>query len=184
MGGPRSVSSDHWRRLKVTLAPNSLVSSSAEVDTRQPSFYPEIRVGFPSSKDMLFFTTLVSLSSQIFPTPDSYLSSPIYFPSLVELSWWGDLLMLVGPFVSYYWPKGTYLLLLTWLPSNLCLMSVIAQQVDSPQDIISCSWHILGYLVQMFGQAHLSLAKWAETIQRVSLQFGVGLLFLVGTMFI
>ena len=90
-----SVSSGHWRRFNVTLAPNSLAFSSVKVATRQQSLFSKIRIVFPSLWDVFFLTTLMSFSSPKFSTPFSYISCSIYTPLSVGSSWWEDI-----PYVS------------------------------------------------------------------------------------
>lgn len=102
IGGLRGVSSGNW--FNVTLAPNSLVSNSTKVASRQPSFYIEIWVEFPSPQDVRCLTTPISLFPPIFqpliPT------SPMYIFSLVGLSRWGDLPHFNGSFRIILLTKG------------------------------------------------------------------------------
>ena len=88
---PKSVYSGHQWSSNVTLAHNSLDFVLAEMATRQPSPLPKIWMGFPSPRDVLFLTTLMSLSSL-----HSYLSSFIYIPLLVGSSWWDDISYISG----------------------------------------------------------------------------------------
>jgi len=90
IGGPRSCYWCRWWSFSVTLTPNYLDLSSVEKGTKHLSPLPEIWMRFPSLWDVCFLTTLLSRFPN-FPTLSSYLSSPIYIPLSLGLSWWEDI---------------------------------------------------------------------------------------------
>ena len=95
MGGPRSGCWYHSWSSSLTLALNFLCFDSAIKTALQPSSLSRIQIGFPSLRNVFLLTSIVSLSP-IFPTPSSYLSSPIYIFLLVRLLWWENIKLVSG----------------------------------------------------------------------------------------